>query len=106
MTTKNLKNFERQAEILALTLGLEDNNKFKSRGAGGRDHYQSLFSIYIKMIKDSEHNTFINNESKPQVIQSLQRTIDFYNTKKKRRYPEFVWNFRKKRSYFFYYCSS
>jgi hypothetical protein len=83
MTTKNLKNFERQAEILALTLGLENNNKFKSRGAGGRDHYQSLFSIYIKMIKDSEHNTFINNESKPQVIQSLQRTIDFYNTKKK-----------------------
>ncbi|MFN6832876.1 hypothetical protein SFB97_12030 [Enterococcus hirae] len=80
MSEKNLSSTEKKAELLALFLGLKDSNVFHSSGPDAKEFYQLLFSNYQKMILKDSDNFFVAKEHKASVIESLQHTIDFYET--------------------------
>ncbi|EOA7269495.1 hypothetical protein [Enterococcus hirae] len=44
-------------------------------------NYQLLFSTFIKMLENDEQEALIDREKKPAIIDSLKRTIKFYEMK-------------------------
>ncbi|MEY8444748.1 hypothetical protein AALA44_00760 [Enterococcus ratti] len=63
---------------MALRLG--NAGKFSVVGEEGKKNYQLLFEHFAKMIEKDETAFFIDEKRKPEVIQSVKRTVDYYNT--------------------------
>lgn len=77
-TTDSTNEFRKKLDILALSLSLQENiNNF-----GLNKDYQLLFSTYIQMIRDDQDDFFIEKRQKENIIESLNRTIDFYDFEK------------------------
>lgn len=74
--------FDRQYHQLALALRLGNAAAFEVVGSDGKKNYQFLFSRFIKMIENDEDGTLIDHPRKSLVIQSLARTITYYEMKK------------------------
>ena len=66
--------FSRNIDMLALTLSLKSNDDINCFPG----IYDLLFSTYIKMIKNDQEDFFIDKQRQPNIIQSLQRTIEIY----------------------------
>lgn len=73
--------FDRQYHQLALALRLGNAAAFEVVGSDGKKNYQFLFSQFIKMIENDADNTLIDHNRKKLVIQSLARTINYYEMK-------------------------
>ncbi|OJG83838.1 hypothetical protein RV14_GL000015 [Enterococcus ratti] len=66
--------------MLAMALRLGNAGKFSVVGEEGKKNYQLLFEHFAKMIEKDETAFFIDEKRKPEVIQSVKRTVDYYNT--------------------------
>ncbi|PTO38299.1 hypothetical protein C6P52_09485 [Enterococcus mundtii] len=66
--------FSRNIDMLALTLSLKSNDDINCFPR----IYDLLFSTYIKMIKNDQEAFFIDRQRQPNIIQSLQRTLEIY----------------------------
>lgn len=76
-TTDSTNEFRKKLDLLALSLSLQENiNHF-----GLNKDYQ-LFATYIQMICDDQDDFFIEKRQKENIIESLNRTIDFYDFEK------------------------
>lgn len=75
-----MNNFERKFYMFVLALGLGDAIDFHVVGEEGKKNYQLLFSTLIEMIEKNGKEFFIDKQSKPQIIASLNRTIECYET--------------------------
>jgi hypothetical protein len=81
MTIYNgMTNFERKYHMLAMALRLGEAGEFSVVGEEGKKNYQLLFAHFAQMIEKDETAFFIDEKRKPEVIQSVKRTIDYYNT--------------------------
>ncbi|OWW46002.1 hypothetical protein F522_08450 [Enterococcus hirae 81-15-F4] len=67
--------------MLAMGLRLANATGFEVVGEKGAENYQFLFSQFKKMIENDHQCQLVDNKSKESVLQSLDRTIDFYNAK-------------------------
>lgn len=71
---KQLYEFARRIDMLALTLSLKSNKDYFVRP----ENYALLFSTYIKMIKNDKDAFFIDKKRQLSIIHSLERTIALY----------------------------
>ncbi|STD27117.1 hypothetical protein [Enterococcus mundtii] len=72
--TKQLYEFARRMDMLALTLSLKSNKDYFVRP----ENYILLFSTYIKMLKNDKDGFFIDKKRQLSIIQSVERTIALY----------------------------
>ncbi|WP_218657006.1 hypothetical protein, partial [Enterococcus hirae] len=68
---------QRHLDIFALSLSLKKNNRWSPED--DKVNYPLLFSIYIKMIQQDEQEFFVRKQDKLKMIQSLNRSKDFYS---------------------------
>lgn len=87
--------FERSYMLLALAYGLADAGDFKAVGEEGKKNYQLLFSTFIKMLENDEQEALIDREKKPAIIDSLKRTIKFYEMKNPKELQQMMENMKK-----------
>lgn len=71
----------KKQHMLAMGLRLANATGFEVVGEKGAENYQFLFSQFKKMIENDHQCQLVDNKSKESVLQSLDRTIDFYNAK-------------------------
>ncbi|MBF8807989.1 MAG: hypothetical protein IC227_06125 [Enterococcus lacertideformus] len=93
-----MDDFERKFLMLALALGLGNACDFKVVGEEGKKNYQLLFSTLIKMIENDQHEFFIDKAKKTEIISSLKRTIDFYNTNSPKELQQLIESMNKNTS--------
>ncbi|WP_206853793.1 hypothetical protein [Candidatus Enterococcus mangumiae] len=74
LEVKEIDEFARRIDMLALTLSLKSSNNF----CVSPENYELLFSTYIKMIENDQDDFFIDKKRQPKIIRSLERTIDLY----------------------------
>ncbi|MBO1298708.1 MULTISPECIES: hypothetical protein [unclassified Enterococcus] len=73
----NSKNeFNQKLEILTLALSLKESNQ----RVASPEFYKALYSTYIKMFENDKDQFFIAKEKQGKVIESLKRSMAFYNT--------------------------
>ncbi|EOF56802.1 hypothetical protein SE1_02078 [Enterococcus hirae EnGen0127] len=68
---------QRHLDIFALSLSLKKNNRWSPED--DKVNYPLLFSTYIKMIQQDEQEFFVPKQDKLKMIQSLNRSKDFYS---------------------------
>lgn len=73
-----MNDYELRYEILALTLGVKDNDKIFTVSEDLKKSYLILFSTYQKMIEQDTTAFFVDKEQKEKIIASLKNTLDFY----------------------------
>lgn len=69
--------FQRHLDILALSLSLKNNDNWHH--PDNKVNYPLLFSTYIKMIQQDEQEFFVRKQDRLKMIQSLNRSKDFYS---------------------------
>lgn len=86
---KKENDFDQRLEILALSLSLKENDRLSFPNG-----YESLFSMYIKMFQKDQDAFFIDNERKPNIIASLERSRQAYRLDKVDEFRELLMNMK------------
>lgn len=76
----NNKN-EHYFHVLIKLIGLEDTNKLPYSYKSEKHIMSPLFLTYIKMLEQDKHEFFIEKSKRPQFIESLNRTLKYYDVK-------------------------
>lgn len=79
-----MNDYELRYELLALTLGIKNNDCIFAMSEDEKKGYHLLFSTYQIMIEQDKDEFFIQTKKKDKVLTSLKNTLDFYEATNER----------------------